>query len=218
MESMNSNDNESVPMSAVRRYYYDIIYGASFKDAVLSLDTLIQQLPYQTEYRLEDIVAGTYMPFEYEFDYDSQIAKEKLALLPLQIFSEELEESNCPTEHVRDWYDDVVGHVLMIAKDSHTDACYEYDGGSTAHQMCTKSTVCPKRYLEQHLSGAVTSHVFTSELHRTRPTRAFRIATQKLEVGAKRGIFTQDYARRAAGAYEHAFRKYHFDIGFSSSD
>jgi hypothetical protein len=218
MESMNSKDNESVPMSAVRRYYNDIVYGATFKNAVLSLDTLMQQLPYQTEYRLEDIVAGTYMPFEYEFDYDSQIAKEKLALLPLQIFSEELEESNCPTEAVRDWYDDVVGHVLMIAQDSHGDACCEYDGGSTAHQMCTTSTVCPKRYLEQCLSGAATSHIFTSELHRTRPSRAFRIATQKLEVGAKRGIFTQDYARRAAREYRRAFQKYHFGAGPSLTD
>ena len=195
-------------MTPVRRYYNDLYYLQTPGHAYDAVQNLYEYLPCIPTLPVAAVLESGLMPYDFEYDTDLRIAKEKLALLPLIAFSDDIDDSLCSTNGVREWYDDTVSHIRMVVDDDHGVTCLEYDENNPRHKMCGISSVCPWRYLKDFLGDSALNNDFSSPLYRHRPDRALRLVLAKLKVGQEHGILTPIYAEQAAESYTASHRRY----------
>lgn len=195
-------------MSPVRRYYNDVYYLQTADRAYDAVKNLYEYLPCIPTLPVTAVLESGLMPYDFEYDADLRIAKEKLALLPLIAFSDDLDDSLCSTGGVEAWYDDAVSHIRMVVDSDHGATCLNYDESNPRHKMCGMSSVCPWRYLKEFLGDSAFNHDFSDSLYRHRPDRARRLVLAKLRVGQGHGILTPIYAEQAAESYTASLRQY----------
>lgn len=203
-----SYEHEMEPRSAVRRYYNDIRLSRTALDGLLAVENLYESLPCEPTEPLEEILAGQNMPFEFEYDIDLRSAREKLALLPLRYFDEDIMRSDCSLDEAKEWYSEVVRYTVRLTEDSHAVECLEYDAGTTAHYMCKVSTDCPWRFLEAVLADPASEYDFTEQIYKSRPGRMRSLITHKLDLGKAFNILEKNYAETKKVQYDEALWRY----------
>ena len=180
--------------TSVRRYYTNLAAAKlDYKGALLSLDRLLEELPYKSSYRIDDLNVLGAIPTDEMYELEPRIAAEELALTPLLYFGPELERSQCSLQEIADWYTDVVDGISRIAKNGHDVSCYEYDNGSLAHCMCPNSLYCPNRVMESYLGDDVRDPYFNDVVYFSNPARRHDIALIKAQIGQDSDILTKEY-------------------------
>lgn len=202
-------ERERPRMSAISRYYTDMRdVNNSYATILVSLDTMLQSLPFKTRVNLESLQTSVFLPQEWQVENEPRIANEKLALLPLAHLGPQLDTSDCSTDEMRDWYDDAIKGVRALTRDDHDTSCLE--SGNLMHMMCQKSTVCPERFMERYFSDEVMNPDFDSPIYESNPRRGYAIAYGKCNLAAKYNVVTKEHVAGAMGSYT---RKYieHFN-------
>lgn len=198
-------------MSSVRRYYSDVLYTHTRKDILLSLQNLYESLPCIPTLPFEAIAENVLVPSDAEFDTrPSHLVKEQLALLPLIAFADDIDRSEGLEDEVLEWYDDAVGHVLMVAGDAHGVDCLMGDVGVEDHERCDVSDVCPWRFLERHLGDPLRQEDFGDTFYNERPSWARTLVLAKLDIGKRYGILMPTYVEQAANSYDQAWLRFMF--------
>jgi hypothetical protein len=209
MSEKNPGGNaEHESMSPVRRYYSDLYYLQAPGHARDAVQNLYEYLPCIPTLPVAAVLDSGLMPYDFEYDTDLRIAKEKLALLPLIAFSDDIDDSLCSTGGAEAWYHDVVSHIRMLVDDNHGVSCLEYDEANPRHKMCGISSVCPWRFLKTFLGDSALNNDFSDPLYRHRPDRARRLVLAKLNIGQAHGILTPIDAEQTAESYTASLRQY----------
>jgi hypothetical protein len=211
---------ESKGIEAVRHYYADIdrrVDDAS--KAMMAFSGLMDNMPFDLPGTIDDIwrvpafkidknvdesATKLWRPFNEEFDLSPRIAKEKLALLPLDYFGKSLEESDCPAEYVKDWYTEAVKGILTITGSDHNMTCTR-NKAKHDYLVCDRSAVCPQRYLEQYLIGDSMLPDFKRPIYPRHPWRARQITVDKLRIGTDHEILLPLDASTLESRYDLQF-------------
>ena len=206
--SEHSYEHVMEPRSAVRRYYSDIRLARSEIEGLMAVQNLYESLPCESTESLEEILRGQNMPMEFEYDLDPRTAREKLALLPLRYFDEDIMHSSYPLAQAKKWYSEVVMYTVMLTKDDHGPACLDYGENANEHYMCSTSTDCPLRFLETALTYPATEYDFSERVYDDDPARMRGLIMHKLDIGKAFDILEENYVGAKKQQYDDALWQY----------
>ena len=178
-----------------------------YTGAVLALDRLLDELPYESSYTIDRLSKIGALPSADMYELQPRLASEELALTPLLYLGQELEQSQCSLKQVADWYSGVVSGINRIAKTGHSKECYDYDNGSAAHTMCQNSYFCPNRIMDAYLSEDIRDLRFDEQMYESDPARKHDIALLKAQIGQHHGILILKDSNDWMISYNAAFQK-----------
>lgn len=120
-ESEPSSELENNEPSAVYRYYdYVATAEGNAATVLMALSELLDHLPAKIHLPIDmlfDVEA-----YEQSYQADPRATCEALSLMPLRYISPRLEQSDCPVDELRAWYDDVVKKIIYQTKKRTTAA------------------------------------------------------------------------------------------------
>jgi hypothetical protein len=194
-------------ISPIRRYYFDVQHTVDTKtDAIMAMSRLTDSLPAEADISVDAIIGQQGMPFDWEYDHDLRIAKEKLAVLPLLVVGPKMDESYISPSEVKDWYYDAIRGVKSLVKDEHTANCLEHE--MDWHFMCESSTDCPIIIAKRYLLKDTEMPDFSSKMYERNFSRGFEIATAKLAIGVEYGLLDGDAKTNLLEAYKKMYIRY----------
>ena len=200
-------ENEPLPPNPVHRYYNDILYAENQSiNLSISFERLLDNSPIVTDLSAELLYDEKFM--RHQLATEPRIAKERMALMPFLHIGPLLEASSMPTEELKQWYDDAITGMSWLTSEEHDNTCLEYAGATVEHAACEISTVCPQRFLKGYLSDDVRFPDFQSDKYKKQPERATIIASDKLEIGIKHKILSDDASGTAWQSYCTAYDNY----------
>jgi hypothetical protein len=177
-------EHNSPQISPIRKYYFDVERTVDCKtDAVMAMSRLIDSLPSELDITIDSITSHEGMPFDWEYDHDLRIAKEKLAILPLLVVGPQLDESSISSSDLKEWYDDAIRGIKFSVKEDHTTKCLEHEADWNC--MCESSTYCPVITAKKYLLQDAEMPDFSSKMYENNLSRGFEIATAKLAIGVE---------------------------------
>jgi hypothetical protein len=205
-EQPHERDEQPPVISPIRRYYFDL--DRTVDDVTKTVDAmsrLVDSLPMDIDTNIDDIMRDHRVPFDWEYDYDLRIAKEKLAYLPLIVIGPQLDNSNYPVVELGKWYSDALRGINDLTKETHDDRCLESE--SQWHFLCEHSTDCPLLIAKGYLLHDTVMPNFANKMYQDDHRRAFQVATTKLGVCTQqgliepeeRGVILEEYKKKYIG-------------------
>lgn len=204
-------------ISPIRRYYFDVERTVDDKtNAIMAMLRLTDSLPPEIDLNIESIISSEGMPFEWEYDHDLRIAKEKLAILPLIVIGPQLDSSYCSPNKIRNWYGDAIRGMKMLTKDYHDNSCLESE--VDWHRMCASSTDCPILILKRYLIQDTIAPDFTMKMYEDDHKRGFQVATTKLITGFEQGLLGEDTRDNLLEEYKKQYIRYTVPLQLNSQE